>query len=75
MCRNCIFSLTCRIKPVLLTTGSGKPYIRSIRYEGNYKGINFTMVYDEDYGFVSFDGYTDPFIKAPFEANFWLRIR
>jgi hypothetical protein len=38
----------------LLNTRIGKPYIWSIHYEGNYKGTSFTMVYDEDYGFVSF---------------------
>jgi hypothetical protein len=38
----------------LLTTRIGTPYIWSIHYEGSYKGTSFTMVYDEDYGFVSF---------------------
>jgi hypothetical protein len=38
----------------ILTTGIGTPFIWSIHYAGSYKGTSFTMIYDEDYGFISF---------------------
>lgn len=43
----------------LLVSYIGTPHIWTINYTGNYKGIIFKMIYDEDYSFIHF-AVSDP---------------